>query len=191
MADIGKGNGQMAMQRTGSAMLAGACALIMLGVPPAFAKDKEPPPRPKQIQELYACRDVADAAARLACFDREVGELQAADAGSEIRFADKETVKKTRRGLFGFDLPDFGLFGGDDDEDKIKSVETTVAAVSNTSDGGYRIEMADGSVWAQIDNKRMPLAPRTGQKIVIKSASFGTYFLSLEGRASIRVRRER
>lgn len=165
--------------------------ILFAAAAPAAAKDKEPPPRPAQIQELYNCRDLADAAARLACFDREVGELQAADAGREITFADKETVKKTRRGLFGFDLPDFGLFGGGDDDDRIKSVETTVASVSNTSDGGYRIAMADGSVWAQIDNKRMPLAPRPGQKIVIKSASFGTYFLSLEGRASIRVRRER
>jgi len=166
-------------------------SLVLLGITtPAAAKDKAPPPRPAQIEELYGCRDIADAAARLACFDREVGELQAADASHEISFADKETVKKTRRGLFGFDLPDLGLFGGDDTE-KVKSVETTVTSASVTNDGGYRIAMADGSVWVQIDNKRMPLAPRAGQKIEIKTASFGTYFLSLEGRPSIRVRRER
>lgn len=164
---------------------------LIAAATPAFAKDKPPPPRPAQIQQLYDCRDITDSAARLACFDREVGELQAADNQREISFADKETVKKTRRGLFGFDLPDLGLFGGDDEEDKVKSIETTVASASNTADGGYRIAMADGSVWVQIDNKRMPLAPRPGQKIVIKTASFGTYFLSLEGRASIRVRRER
>lgn len=164
-----------------------ACAA---GVP-TFAKDKAPPPRPAQIQQLYDCRDITDPAARLTCFDREVGELQAADTQREITFADKEMVKKARRGLFGFDLPNFGLFGADDEEEAVKSVETSVASASNTSDGGYRIAMADGSVWVQIDDKRMPLAPRPGQKIVIKSASFGTYFLSLEGRPSIRVRRER
>ncbi|MGL3819968.1 hypothetical protein [Sphingopyxis sp. R3-92] len=163
------------------------CAAAM----PASAEDKAPPPRPAQIQQLYDCRDIADAAARLACFDREVGELQTADTQREISFADKETIKKTRRGLFGFDLPDLGLFGGGDEEEAVKSVETSVASASGTSDGGYRIAMADGSVWVQIDNKRMPLAPRPGQKIEIKSASFGTYFLSLEGRPSIRVRRER
>jgi hypothetical protein len=166
--------------------------LALLGITmPATAKDKAPLPRPAQIQELYGCRDIADAAARLACFDREVGELQAADASREISFADKATVKKTRRGLFGFDLPDFGLFGSDDEEDQVKRVETTVVSASNTSDGGYRIAMADGSVWVQIDNKPMPLAPRPGQKIEIKTAALGTYFLSLEGRPSIRVRRER
>ena len=157
---------------------------------PAVAKDREVPPRPSQIQELYNCRDIADPAARLACFDREVGDLQAADTKREISFADRETVKKTRRGLFGFTLPNFGLFGGGD-EDEISSIDTTVASASQVEGGRYRIAMADGSVWVQIDDRRMALAPRPGQKIQIKTASLGSYFLSLEGRPSIRVRRER
>lgn len=165
--------------------------VFLVAAAPAAAKDKAPPPRPAQIQELYNCRDVADPTARLACFDREVGELQAADTKRDITFADRETVKKTRRGLFGFTLPSLGLFGGDGDEDEIKSVDTTVASSSQVDGGRYRIAMADGSVWVQIDDRRMALAPRPGQKIQIKTASLGSYFLSLEGRPSIRVRRER
>lgn len=165
--------------------------VFLAAAAPAVAKDKAPPPRPAQIQELYNCRDVADPTARLACFDREVAELQAADTKRDITFADRETVKKTRRGLFGFTLPSLGLFGGDGDEDEIKSVDTTVASSSQVDGGRYRIAMADGSVWVQIDDRRMALAPRPGQKIQIKTASLGSYFLSLEGRPSIRVRRER
>lgn len=165
--------------------------VLLVVAAPAAAKDKEPPPRPAQVQELYNCRDIADSAARLACFDREVGELQAADTKRDITFADRETVKKTRRGLFGFTLPSLGLFGGDGDEDEIKSVETTVASSSQVDGGRYRIAMADGSVWVQIDDRRMALSPRPGQKIQIKTASLGSYFLSLEGRPAIRVRRER
>src|SRR3546814_4696564 len=63
---------------------------------PVAAKDKSPVDRPAQIQELYACRDIADAAARLACFDREVGELSSADQAREITFTDRETAKKAR-----------------------------------------------------------------------------------------------
>ena len=37
-----------------------ACALAV----PAAAKDKGPPAPPAQIRELYACRDIADAAVR-------------------------------------------------------------------------------------------------------------------------------
>lgn len=164
--------------------------LIACTAAPAVAKDKEAPPRPAQINELYACRDIADSTARLACFDREVGELSAADQAREITFADKETVKKTRRGLFGFTLPSLGLFGGDDDADKIERVETTIASVADGADG-YRMEMADGSLWVQTDGKRMPLRPRIGQKVEIKSGTLGTFFLSLEGRPSVKVRRER
>lgn len=158
---------------------------------PAAAKDKQPPPRPAQIQELYNCRTIADQSARLACFDREVGELETADTQRDITFADRETVKKTRRGLFGFTLPSLGLFGGDDDEDELKSIDTTVASASQVADGRYRIAMADETVWLQIDDRRLPLAPRPGQKIQIKTAALGSYFLSVEGRPSIRVRRER
>lgn len=164
-------------------------AIVAVMAVPATAKDKEPPPRPAEIEALYACRDIADPTERLACFDRTVGALSSADEAREISFADKETVKKTRRGLFGFSLPDLGLFGGDD-ADKIDHIETTVVSASDAGYGRYRIEMADGSVWVQTDNDIMPLRPRPGQKIEIKSAALGTYFLSLEGRPSIRVRRE-
>src|SRR3546814_3347625 len=83
---------------------------------PVAAKDKSPVDRPAQIQELYACRDIADAAARLACFDREVGELSRADQAREITFTDRETAKKARRGLFGFSFPKLGgIFGGDEE----------------------------------------------------------------------------
>ena len=170
-----------------------AAPLVLLALAvttPAVAKDKAPPPRPAQIQELYACRDIADPAGRLACFDREVGELANADQAREIVFTDKETAKKTRRGLFGFTLPSLGLFGGDDDADKIERVETTIASVADGADG-YRMEMADGSLWVQTDGKRMPLRPRIGQKVEIKSGTLGTFFLSLQGRPSVKVRRER
>lgn len=170
--------------------LAVSCAVVPLLATGAAAADKKEAPRPAQIQELYACRDLADPGERLACFDREVGELAAAAAAREIAFTDKETVKKTKRGLFGFSLPDLGIFGGDD-EDRIDHVETTVVSASDAGYGRYRIEMEDGSVWVQTDDKIMPLRPRPGQKIEIKAGTLGTYFLSLEGRPSVRVRRER
>ncbi|MGB3318993.1 MAG: hypothetical protein WA978_06370 [Sphingopyxis granuli] len=174
-----------------SSHLAALFVLLACCVAPAAAKDaKEQPLRPMQIQELYNCRDIADPTERLACFDREVGELQTADIQRDITITDRATVQKTRRGLFGFTLPDFGLFGGGD-EDEIKSIESTVASASQVDGGRYRIALADDSVWVQTDDRRLALAPRAGQKIQIKTASLGTYFLSLEGRPSIRVRRER
>lgn len=157
---------------------------------PAAAKDKEPAARPAQIDELYACRAIADAGARLACFDREVGELATADQNREISFADKATVKKARRGLFGFSFPKLGgLFGGDDDE--IKSIETTVRSASIDRSGKYTITMDDDAVWVQIDTTKLPRAPKPGQKVTIKVASMGSYFATVDGQRSIRMKRDR
>ena len=168
-----------------------ACAVAV----PAAAKDKDAPVRPSQIQELYACRDIADAGARLACFDREVGELSTADAAREITFADRATMKKARRGLFGFSLPNLGgLFGGDDDgdkEDKITAIDTTIESVSMDKSGKYRLTVEGGAVWVQIDGVGTVREPRAGQKINIKAAAMGSYFAKIEGQRPFRMRRER
>ncbi len=163
-----------------------ACAAVV----PASAKDKEAPVPPAQIRELYACRDIADAAARLACFDREVGELATAEEAREITFTDRETARKTRRGLFGFSFPKLGgIFGGD--EDAIREIETTIRAVSMDQSGKYTLVMDDDAVWTQIDTTRLPRPPKSGQKVKIKTASMGSYFATIDGGRTIRMKRDR
>ncbi|WP_242446114.1 hypothetical protein [Sphingopyxis lindanitolerans] len=157
---------------------------------PAAARDKEAPPRPAQIQQLYNCRDIADPTARLACFDREVGELSAADQAREITFTDRETAKKARRGLFGFSFPKLGgIFGGDEDE--IKEVETTIRSVSIDRSGKYTLVMDDDAVWVQIDTTMLPRQPKPGQKVKIKVATMGSYFATIDGGRTIRMKRDR
>lgn len=166
------------------ALLAAVVAL------PSAAKDKEPTARPVQIQELYACRDIADPAARLACFDRAVGELSSADTAREITFTDRETAKKARRGLFGFSFPKLGgIFGGDEDE--VKEIETTLRSASVDRSGRYTLVMEDDAVWVQIDSTQLARQPRAGQKVKIRVASMGSYFASIEGGRGIRMKRDR
>lgn len=163
-----------------------ACAVAA----PAAARDKTPPARPSQIQELYACRDIADSAARLACFDREVGELSSADQAREITFTDRDTAKKARRGLFGFSFPKLGgIFGGDEDE--VKEIETTIRSASIDRSGKYTLVMDDDAVWVQIDTTKLPRQPKQGQKIKIKVATMGSYFATIEGGRSFRMKRDR
>ncbi|WP_447757182.1 hypothetical protein [Sphingopyxis fribergensis] len=163
-----------------------ACAVAV----PAGAKDKEPRLPPSQIRELYACRDIADPSARLACFDREVGELSAADTAREIVFTDKETARETRRGLFGFSFPKLGgIFGGD--EDAIKEIETTIRTVSTDRSGKYILGMEDESVWMQIDSTHLPRQPKPGQKVKIRAATMGSYFATVGDGRAMRMKRDR
>lgn len=157
---------------------------------PATAKDKESPATPAQIKALYACRDVGDPTARLACFDREVGELLNADHAREIVFTDKETAKKTRRGLFGFAFPNLGgIFG--DENDQIKEIDTVIKSVRVDRSDKYTLVMEDDAVWTQIDTTKLPRQPKPGQKIHIKVASMGSYFATIEGGRAIRLKRDR
>lgn len=174
-----------------SPRLGAPLVLLALAVAaPVAAKDKEPKMTPALIRELYACRDIADTVARLACFDREVGELSAADEAEEITFTDRETAKKVRRGLFGFSFPKLGgIFGNDEDE--IREIETTLQAVSTDGSGKYTLVMEDDAVWKQIDGTELARRPKPGQKVKIKAASMGSYFVSIDGGRSIRMRRDR
>ena len=179
------------MLQLSSRIVAAVAVMGCLFVTPASAKDKDKaPPRPAQIEQLYACRDIADPAQRLACFDREGGSLASADEAREIVFTDRETAKKTRRGLFGFSFPKLGgIFGGDEDE--VREIDTVIKSVSMNQSGKYVMTMEDGAVWSQIDTTVLPRQPKPGQKIHIKTATMGSYFASVEGGRSIRMKRDR
>jgi hypothetical protein len=167
-------------------------ALGVLIASPAAAKDKDKPlKRAAPVQMVYDCRAVADANARLACFDRTVADLAAAEERREVTFADKEVIKETRRGLFGFSLPRIGLFGGDGDDERIEEIEATVKSATIDRSGKYRIVMEDGAVWQQIDTTRLPREPKPGQKVKIKVATLGSYFANVNGQRAIRMKRDR
>lgn len=174
------------------AVLAALFGLGCAAAPAAAAKDKEPQSRPAQVQQLFDCRGIAEAAQRLACYDRQVAGLEAAETSREISFADRATVKKARRGLFGFSFPKLGgLFGSDEGEDVVKSIETMVKSARMNKSGKYTIVMEDDAVWVQIDTTALPRQPKPGDKALIKVASMGSYFASIDGQRSIRMRRER
>lgn len=165
-------------------------ALAIIATPALAVEDDEPAKRAAPVQKIYDCRTIADNAARLACFDASVAELVAAEEKREVTFADKDTVKKTWRGLFGFSLPRIGLFGGGEEEE-IKEIEAVVKSATVDRSGKYRIVMVDGAVWQQIDTTRLPREPRPGQSVRIKVATMGSYFANVDGQRAIRMKRDR
>lgn len=182
-----------ALQRPRSTMLAGAFALLALPLVPAAAKEKEkaPPPTPAQIQLLYDCRAIADAAGRLACFDREVAALQQAEGARDISFIDRESAQKTRRGLFGLAPSNLPIFGSDNDAERITQFESVAKWIRRGGDGKIRFEIEDGAQWVQIDNAELLREPRAGDKILIYPGAMGSFFAKIGEQKRIRVRRER
>ena len=166
-----------------------AVLALLLASGPAMARKPVETSTPAQIQQLMACRAMTDSTQRLACFDRESAAFQQAVAAKDLVFVDRERAKATRRSLFGFSMPSFGGLFGDDDEEAIKQVESTVASAGRNGDGGWTISLADKTVWTQTNDAMLARSPKTGQKVVIKRGLLGTYYLSVNGQPGLKVKR--
>lgn len=167
-----------------------ASAFLVAGTGAASAKDKAPPPAPQAYKDLVQCKEIAEPAARLACYDEKAGKLEQATASGELVVSDRATVKEAQRGLFGFRLPSLKLFGGGDDgKDEITSIDGVVASARTFGYGSWRITLQDGSVWEQIDDERPVFDPAKGDKVKIYKAALGTFKMNIAGQRAIKVRR--
>lgn len=148
--------------------------------------------RPQVLTRVLDCRSIQAAAERLACFDREVAAMQAAEASRELVVVDRQQLRRARRSVFGLVLPDLELFSGGDDEDEgVSQIESTISRLSRNPYGKYTFILPDGARWIQIDSRELGLEPRVGQPIRIRRAAGGSYLANVNQQVAIRVRRER
>lgn len=166
-------------------------ALAAVLAVPAAAQDKA---EDKYLDSLRTCQAITDSAERLACFDKAVGTIVAASDSDGLRIVDREEVRETRRKLFGFALPDLGIFGRRDGEghdareDELEVLQTTITSVRGTGDG-YILTTAEGAKW-QIDSvPRRLLTPKAGQSLEIRNAALSAYFLRINGQGGVKGRR--
>lgn len=150
-----------------------------LGAPPVIYTD------------LVACRDIAEPAARLSCFDEKVAALQTAQSTNQVVIADREQVREARRGLFGLSLPRIKLFGDDADEgDRIESVEGIVQSARMVAGGKWLIQLEDGAVWQQTDPARSTMRPpKSGDPIKIERAAMGSFLAKVNDGRGFKVKR--
>ena len=111
-----------------------------------------------------------------------------------MRVVDREEVRQTRRKLFGFSLPDLGIFGGKDDKDDPKQAEefttlqTTIAGV-RTINGKYVLTTAEGAQWQLDEMPARLMKPKVGQPLEIKAGALSSYFLRINGQGGVKGRR--
>jgi hypothetical protein len=166
---------------------------LLLTAAPAFAA-KDPPKRPEVLDKLVSCRSIPDSAARLACYDTQVERLDQAEKNAEVVVLDKAEVKKARKGLFGFTIPDLGIFGGnkdgkDDPADEITEIESTLTSAGINRAGKWSFTIEDGARWVQTDTTSIR-TPKVGMKVKIKKAALGSFFMNIAERPGFKVRRE-
>jgi hypothetical protein len=152
----------------------------------ATAGDTPAGPPPAIVQGLLACRSITDPAQRLACYDRASGAVAQAIQKRDLVMIDRERATAAKRSLFGFSVPSFaGLLGGGD----LSQIEGTVAGARQNADGGWTIQLADGSLWSQIDDTPVALEPRRGDKVVVKRGTLGSYYVRVGKQPGFKAKR--
>ena len=157
---------------------------------PALAQEGS---KEQYLDALKQCKAIGDPQQRLACYDGSVTSVLAAVDQGEIKVVDKADVEKARRGLFGFTLPKIGLFGGGDEEGKaeqLEMLESTITEVRQVSGDTYLFRIAEGDAQWQISDAPMRFnAPKVGDKVVFKRASFSSYFIRVGNQIGVKGRR--
>ena len=144
---------------------------------------------PKSYTDLMACRSIEDASARLVCFDKSSADLDKAREAKEVVLLDRADVRKTRRSLFGFTLPNLPFFDGDDsaDDEEIKEIKTTFETVRDLGLGKWQFTIPEGGTWQSTE--ALTSVPREGQTILIKKGIAGGYMLKIGNGPLRRVKR--
>ena len=173
--------------------IAAGAAFALLASPSA-AQERSAAQRaapPAAFARAIQCRTITDPQERLACYDREVPALAAAEQTNEIRVVDRQQMRQTRRSLFGIALPDLGgVFGGSDgDEEGGNEINATIQSARADGYGKWTFVLDDGARWQQIDTRNLSSDPRPGQPIRIRRAAMGSFLANVNRQIAIRVRR--
>jgi hypothetical protein len=161
-------------------------AAISLAALPALAEDVS-------TSDVYACKEIAADADRLACYDAAVGRLKAAEEAGEVKTFTRREVEEVKRDSFGFSIPSLPklAFGGKDESGNAKSDELKEVTFPIQSIGGRRgalvITLENGQVWEQTDDKGV--SPRGQKEARIYQAALGSYKMKLDGGLAFRAKR--
>lgn len=159
----------------------------------AAARAEAAPPKPSRaavLQSLLDCRGKTDNAERLACYDAAASAMDQAETKGDIVVVDRAQAREVRRQAFGFQMPSLTIFDRGEKPEQIDEVTGVIAKVSTTAAGKWVLRLEDGAVWRQIDGEPPNRDPKPGMPVRIKTATMGSYLLSVDGQRSFRVHRD-
>jgi len=167
---------------------AGCLAVAALAATTLWAQT--PSPRPPALQAVVDCRKIDDGAQRLACYDKAVADMAAAEDKGDLVSLDRAQRQAARRQTFGFALPTLGFLDKGERHEELDRVTDTVASVSQTVEGRWVLHLQGGAVWRQTDDAVLSRRPRPGSVVVIRKAMLGSFMIDIDGQPGIRAHRD-
>lgn len=164
--------------------LTGTTGWLALSASPAQAQEAD------YLEALKACRTIVDEAERLTCYDAKVGAMVAATEAGDVRVVDREDVRRTRRQLFGFTVPDLDILEGDEtDKETSELLQTSITSARQVGRRAWRFTTTEGAVW-EIASAPPRLAPiAAGDSVEFKKASLGYFFIRINGQMGVKGKR--
>ncbi|WCT72441.1 hypothetical protein PQ455_12425 [Sphingomonas naphthae] len=183
------------MRRT---IIASTIAVALMPAGGALAQTAAP--TPSAVAAVFACRQIAAGAERLACFDKASAALETAAKDREVVVLDRAEVKRTRKSLFGFQLPRIPLFGGGEgksdkeierevEAEDVSEIDAVIKRSTALPYGFYRIVLDEGGTWETTEGWRGAMDPTPGSKINIKRGALGSHMLKVPGGRAIKAKR--
>lgn len=157
-------------------------AAALLASPIAAADQSKEIRASPLLDAIAKCRAETDPMARVTCYDSAVDALTSARAKKDIVILDKEDVRQTRRGLFGFSLPRLPFFGGKEDDpgnEIPKELKSTVKSARPLGYGKWRIELEDGALWETTEARTGFKDPKPGAEITVERGLMNGYFITV------------
>ena len=172
---------QMARPKTAGLVFVTSMAILFAAGP---AHSQEVPNGDGYITDLKNCQTITEDAARLNCYDAAVGKVVAASDNGNVRIVSEAEVAKTKRGLFGLNI---NLFGGSDDKDAELDLLQSVITKVSVSGSTVFITIEEGNaVWKIPNAKPRIKRAKPGDTVEFKKASFGSYFIRINGRIGVK-----
>lgn len=190
-----------------------SCAAFFLGTISAEAADK---PASTPLSGIYACTEIADNMARLACYDAAAGKLRKAESSGEFVAVESKDILNIKRDAFGFRLPslpklklpslggkradafanadtDAGQIIEQTDAGEVNKVIYTVDHITEKNYDTHWFYLTNGQIWRQTDGKKFTYSKKIKPTtIVIRRASLGSFLMRINGKGrAIRVVRQR
>jgi len=142
------------------------------------------------VAELLACTQVADATARLSCFDQRAAALSAAGAAAATPAPVKKLTPEQKIGLTRDKVDALETGPGTPAEPQLKNIDAAIKSVSVDANNRKVFVLDNGQVWRQ--SQRDPaFTVKPGDTVHISAGALGSFFLSTNPHIATRVARVR
>lgn len=156
-----------------------ACAAIAHAASPAEARKDT-----SSYRALMNCRKIAESPERLACYDTKAAALEVAEQAGDVMIADREQLRETSKGMFGFGALKLPIIGTRSNLETPEQIEAKITGARNLGYGKWEITLDNNMRWRTTEP--VSSEPAVGDPVVIRSGAFTSFFIRVRGARGVR-----